>query len=149
MKQKKSQEYDSCLGYRVIEALRNYAQHRGLPVHNLQYNSTFHPDSPNDSSEHSITPSLRVSRLKEEKKFKSSVLKELEAIGDLIDLKPLVRQYMESLGRIHCESKQTLGSFVAQAARSQNNGSLAEEGMSMEPHESPEYLTLKTAENVL
>lgn len=42
-----------------------------------------------------------MSSLREEEKFNRSVLNELEAMGDLIDLKPLVRQYMESIGRIH------------------------------------------------
>jgi len=48
-----------------------------------------------------VTPYLSVSRLKEEKGFKSEVLEELVAIGDLIDLKPLIREYMESIGRVH------------------------------------------------
>lgn len=46
VEQKMAQEYDSYLGYRVIEALRNYAQHRGLPVFQLQYNITFRQNHP-------------------------------------------------------------------------------------------------------
>jgi len=31
-----SEEYDGRLGYRVMEALRNYVQHRGLPLHSTR-----------------------------------------------------------------------------------------------------------------
>src|SRR5882672_4620600 len=31
--------YDATFGYRVMEAMRNYVQHRGSPIHALQYNS--------------------------------------------------------------------------------------------------------------
>jgi hypothetical protein len=113
VKQKVSQEDDSNLGYRVIAALRNYTQHRGLPVFQLQYNDALRPDSSDHHLEHTITPSLCVSRLREEKKFKSSVLEELEGTGDLIDLKPLVRQYMESIGRIHLFIRELLTQDIA------------------------------------
>ena len=33
LSKKFSDQYDARLGYRVMEALRNYAQHRSLPVH--------------------------------------------------------------------------------------------------------------------
>ena len=97
----------------MIEALRNYAQHRGLPVFQLQYNITFRPESSNNQLEHTITPSLCVTRLREEKGFKASVLNELEALGELIDLKPLVRQYMESIGRIHLFIRELLTHDIA------------------------------------
>ena len=113
VQQKMTQEYDSNLGYRVIEALRNYAQHRGLPVFQLQYNMPFRPDSSGDQIEYTITPSLCVSSLRKEKGFKRSVLDELEAIGDLIDLKPLVRQYMESIGRIHSYVRELLAPGIS------------------------------------
>lgn len=34
-KQKKSEMYDSCFSYLFIEQLRNYAQHRDVPVHSF------------------------------------------------------------------------------------------------------------------
>ena len=34
-----SHEYDSRLGYCVLEALRNHMQHRGLPLYELRYSS--------------------------------------------------------------------------------------------------------------
>jgi len=101
LKGRMSQEYDSNLGYRVLEALRNYVQHRGLPIYRLEYNASRQENTSGIYFKHIITPYLSVSRLKEEKRFKSVVLNELETIRDLIDLKPLVRQYMESLGRVH------------------------------------------------
>jgi hypothetical protein len=113
VERKMAHEYDSNLSYRVIEALRNYAQHRGLPVFQLQYNMPMRLDSSGNQIEYTITPSLCVSRLREEKGFKSSVLNELEGIGDLIDLKPVVRQYMESIGRIHSFVRELLTPDIA------------------------------------
>ncbi|HYV05409.1 MAG TPA: hypothetical protein VFB82_12525 [Blastocatellia bacterium] len=71
------------------------------------------PDSSGDQIEYTITPSLCVSSLRKEKGFKRSVLDELEAIGDLIDLKPLVRQYMESIGRIHSYVRELLAPGIS------------------------------------
>ena len=112
VKEKMSHEYDSNLSYRVVEALRNYVQHRGLPIYGLEYNMT-RKDVASPLLKHIVTPTLSVARLKEEKKFKAAVLKELEALGDEIDIKPLVRQYIDSIGRIHLSIRDLVASDVA------------------------------------
>ena len=103
LKQKRSAEYDSNLGYRVVEALRNYVQHRGLPVHGLQYSLMQEEDDTHSFLKYTVTPRIRISELREDAKFKRSVLKELEALGndEEVDLKPLIRKHIESIGRIH------------------------------------------------
>lgn len=98
---KKSEEYDSNLSYRVMESLRNYVQHRNLPVHNLSLNRKQVEEIDERMVKHIITPKMDISRLKEDKKFKRSVLKELDEYGELVDIKPFVRKYMRSLGSIH------------------------------------------------
>jgi hypothetical protein len=37
IRKKSSEQHDAKLGYRVMETLRNYTQHRALPVHQLSY----------------------------------------------------------------------------------------------------------------
>lgn len=97
----RSKEYDSKLGYRVLEAMRNYVQHRGFPIHKWTYNSKRVERQDKDQLLFTLTPFIKVQELQEDKKFKSSVLIELEKIGSEIDIKPLVREYMSGIANVH------------------------------------------------
>lgn len=99
LKKKISDEYDLTRGYRVLDALRNFVQHRDLPVFLLQLGASREDDA--SKSKRTITPSLSVNRLKEDTRFKKSIIKELESLGDKVNLKPLIRESMEAFGRIH------------------------------------------------
>lgn len=110
--QQMSQEYDTNLGYRVFSALRNYVQHRGLPIQVLNHISKRVEKSSGVFINHLVTVSIEVASLKEAGGFKTSVLKELEAVGKLIDIKPLLRQYIESIGRIHQVIRELLADDV-------------------------------------
>lgn len=100
-----SSEYDALLGYRVLEALRNSAQHWGLPLHSVSLNSQLMGDVGTDAAalqvRHSIEPQILLAELRRSEKFKRKVLNELEAGPESIDLRPLVRQYVEGLSTIH------------------------------------------------
>jgi hypothetical protein len=96
-----SAEYDGCFGYRVLEALRNHVQHRSLPIHRLQYPSAGVEGRHGRIIRNTCVPSLSVRRIAALGDFKTIVLKELKAGDDLVDLKPLVREYVASLGRVH------------------------------------------------
>jgi hypothetical protein len=108
IKKKMSDEYDSNLSYRLLEALRNYVQHRGLPIYELWYGLDRVELTSGPIFKHTITPSISVIRLREDKDFKASVLKELEPMGDLIDIKPHIRKYIDSIGRIHLFIRELL-----------------------------------------
>jgi len=112
IERRKSQEYDSSLSYRVMEALRNYVQHRGLPISSLQYHMN-RQDTPSGTVKHMVTPSLSVRTLKEEKGFKASVVKELEQLGNDVDIKPMVRDYLDSIGRLHLFVRNLFASDAA------------------------------------
>ncbi len=119
-----SEEYDSCLGYRFVDAIRNHIQHRSLPIYELHHNSQhelhhnsqheLHHNSRRETMdspiEFTLIPMIKMSRLKEEGKFKSSVLKELEQIGDLVDIRPLVREHVGSISRVHQKLRELLKS---------------------------------------
>jgi hypothetical protein len=111
-KGKMNEEYDSSLSYRVLEALRNFVQHRGLPIDGLEYKMIrLDPASP--FLKYVVTPTLNISRLKEEKKFKRAVLKDLAELGHTIDIKFLVREYLDSIGRIHLSIRDLVADDVA------------------------------------
>jgi hypothetical protein len=91
-------------------------QHRGTAVHQLNRTMSW----VNRADEKRVrvcwvTPQVRLSRLREDPKFKPSVLADLEAAGavdsagDRIhDLRPLVREYLSALGRVHLNARKML-----------------------------------------
>lgn len=89
----KNIEYESVLGYRVMEALRNFVQHRGLPIHLLSHNVSKTKDN---RIKHLLFPVIRVRDLEEDGKFKRAVLEELKNIGDRVDIRLYIRQYVQS-----------------------------------------------------
>ena len=96
----KSHESDSHLGYRVLEALRNYVQHRSLPIEGVSHQSHWRHLPGGSFREHTVIPEIEPARLREDGDFKASVLLELEALGARVDIRPLAREYMASLGRV-------------------------------------------------
>lgn len=113
IKIKTNNQYDNVLGYRVMEALRNYVQHRGLPVHVLSYNSKSLDENQfleEDimETEHSISPMIRLADLEKDGKFKKTILNELKELGSKINIKNYTREYIESLFQIHKFLRDTL-----------------------------------------
>lgn len=96
-------EYDKKLEYRFMEALRNYVQHRGIPVHLIGLNSS----SDNSGEERQLIYSIELASLKEDLQgdddFKKSVLKE---IPDEVDLKMATRVYIEGISKVHCAARK-------------------------------------------
>lgn len=90
-------QYDTSADYRLVEALRNYAQHHALPVHGLMMPFQ-QPDK--ELLEYSIDPFIDPDKLRSDGAFKAQVLNELPDDGDVVNLKPVLRSYVESLGAI-------------------------------------------------
>jgi hypothetical protein len=91
-----SAKYDTSLEYRIIEALRNYAQHRALPVHGIAVQRK----KEGELFVFELDPSLNPRQLKEDGKFKAEVLKQLGSTDANVPLKPVLRSYIEALGAI-------------------------------------------------
>ena len=96
-----SESYDNRLGYRAMSAMRNFVQHRGLPVHGSNYTAAWVDKKVGRSLLYTVDPYLHPQELRDGGKFKASVLTELENIGKKIDLKLLVRDYIEGLAEAH------------------------------------------------
>jgi hypothetical protein len=90
-------EYDSHIEYRFMEALRNYAQHRGFPVHSLSPISKWTSIEDDGRMEFSLSFEADREVLSIDEHFKKSVLKE---IGPNVNLKAATRRYIESLSKI-------------------------------------------------
>ena len=102
----RSTEYDNSLGYRVCEALRNYTQHKSLPVHRISYGMRREAAAKTVTNYSGL--GLSVSVLEADRKFKASVLKELRSVGEKHDLKRFIREYMHGLGEVHINLRKHL-----------------------------------------
>jgi hypothetical protein len=107
-----SAQYDLRFGYRCMEALRNYVQHRGLPVHSITFENRQVKRQDDNLVLHAVSPYVEPARLRENGGFKKSVLKEMEARGDKIDLKEITRDYVEGLSVAHSEIRNNVNQFV-------------------------------------
>jgi len=59
----RSSEYDTHVEYRIMEAIRNYAQHRGFPIHSCSYNAQRLMKADNAQLVFTLTPFLVVEAL--------------------------------------------------------------------------------------
>ena len=86
-----------------MEALRNYMQHRSLPIKKVSYPSSWEEIGSERMLRCSAEIYLDVVELREDPKFKANVLTELEGRGEELEITPLVRQYIEGIGCAHEE----------------------------------------------
>lgn len=107
-----SKEYDENKEYRFMEALRNYVQHRGIPVHLTQYGQRWTSLEDNGFLEYNLELASQYSYLKEDSKFKREVLKELD---EKVDLKAATRSYIESISNVHESARSVIAKSVTEA----------------------------------
>ena len=98
-----SKEYDQTPEFRFMEELRNYVQHKGIPVHWTQHSAYSDDSGDKRLLIYSTELASQKNYLKEDKKFKKKVLAE---IPDQIDLKISTRAYVESMSRVHCAARE-------------------------------------------
>lgn len=93
-----AQAYDSYVGYRVMEGLRNFAQHEGLPVQALRVTG----DEIGVETRTVVSFYAIKSAMREMKVFKHAVQIELDAMpGAGLDLKHMMREYLSGLAHVH------------------------------------------------
>ncbi len=114
VEKEKSRQYDEVLGYRVMEALRNYIQHRGSPIHSMKLSYEKLDFDNRIRLLHIVVPLIKVSALEDDGKFKKSVLDEMRSIqnNDELDIRPLIREYIESIGKVHEKTRELIRSDI-------------------------------------
>ncbi len=105
-------EYEQHVEYRIAEALRNHAQHRELPVHQMSWPFEWEEiDTPQRRMRVWVVPSILVDELATAGKFKASILAELQRLGEeSLPLTPILRQYVESMCVVHDKIRQSVSS---------------------------------------
>lgn len=101
MKETLSAQYDRLLGYRAMEAIRNFVQHRSLPVARVEYPSALE-NRPRGRKllHHRVNAVLDPEQLREDKEIKRAVVDELVHAGqESLSITLLLREYIEGLSR--------------------------------------------------
>lgn len=107
IKNARENQYDSSFSYRFLSALRNHVQHFGFPIYKISYPGKWMGDNHDEKLRFSLTPHVSVSELKNNKKFKSSVLKEIQD-ENYISIKPVIRDYIGCLSVIHSITRELI-----------------------------------------
>ncbi len=103
-----SQQYDARLGFRVMEALRNFVQHRGDAVHQVSFNSYKEYVEGQMKIVKRTDAYLEPSELREEKKFKVSVIEELEKLPSRLTAQHFLMEYLDGLRHVHEEFRASI-----------------------------------------
>lgn len=103
-----SAEYDGRLGYRVMEALRNYVQHRGLPLHSVTLGGKWLDTDEGRRRKERVDLFLKVDTIAKDRKFKTSILEVLRSGDSKLPLKPFVREYITALVGIQLRVREEL-----------------------------------------
>ncbi|MDI1314885.1 hypothetical protein [Prosthecobacter sp.] len=111
----RSEIYDSVKEYRFIEALRNYSQHREVPIDSIHFHSGY--ENKNDRSKSDIVNVLSIgthkASLAADPKFKKMAL---DGMPEIINLVQAIRCHMEGLWGIHDYLNKCTDS-IAQSSR--------------------------------
>ena len=118
LKEEIDSQKDHNFGFRAMKALRNYTQHRGFPIHSMKFSGEWLDIENKETSRllYTVIPLIKVSELAEDGKFNKSVLDEMLSIDgkDGIDIRPLVRDYIEGIGEIHEKIRDSIRPDVEQ-----------------------------------
>lgn len=110
-----SEEYDGRVGYWMIPKIRNYVQHQGFPMHGSAYTAGWCKNSEGkDRNRYTIDLYIDPVELSEGK-FNSEVRSRLLAMNTKIDLKFLIRDFMEGFSVAHDQGRQLLGDRIGWA----------------------------------
>lgn len=110
-----STEYNNRFGYRFMDALRNHAQHQGLPVETISFRSKWTTDDLLEIGlEICISKESLVENTELNAKFRKSLRDKAE---DQFALRPLVRDYIAGLCQIHEKVREANNAAVESAKK--------------------------------
>jgi hypothetical protein len=101
LKEFKNRMYDNQAGYRIMEALRNHAQHSGLPIRSIHYQYRVSKGKGAIHTEYIVRPETKSKDMRENPSFTRKALSDLDSIGESPDLRGPLREYIECLIRLH------------------------------------------------
>ncbi|OMG67432.1 hypothetical protein AUR61_003685 [Stutzerimonas balearica] len=108
-----SAEYDDLFEYRFMEALRNYVQHSGIPVHTVSSGSKW-TDREDALLEYYLYFASQKKVLAQDGNFKKLVLNEMP---DEVNLRAAVRVYIEAISRVHKKARDKIEGIADSSRR--------------------------------
>lgn len=100
-----SREFDSRIGYWMIPKIRNYVQHQGFPMHGSTYGSSWISDRDGvERNRYTIDLYIYPNELRKGK-FNLEVRDRLARMKDKLDLKFLIRDFMEGFSAAHVKNR--------------------------------------------
>lgn len=106
-----SKAYDASFDFRFLEALRNYVQHSGTPVHGISTGAKW-TERGDGLLEHSLFFGTQKKELLLDGDFKKQVLNEMP---EEVNLKAATRNYIEAISRIHQQAREKIERAVGSA----------------------------------
>lgn len=100
-------ERNAYASYRIMEALRNHCQHCDVPVYGITQGGGW--DGPH--LEHLCILKLDRVALLADKGIQDPVRADIGALDEQFDVRPIVREYVESLARIHETVQSEMSAF--------------------------------------
>lgn len=105
-------QYDSCFEYRFIEALRNYVQHKSLPIHLVTLPSKRIDTEDDFLLEYRIVPYTLKSELEEDEGFKKSVINEMTEEVEIIFA---IRAYISAFSKINTNIRELIDNNIGRS----------------------------------
>lgn len=100
-KEECSIQYDSVLGYRLMENIRNYHQHYSLGVASISFPMKRIEKTVDSQISFSAEPYFLRTRLQENKKLSKKLKDDLLILPERIEVLPHVHDYVEALSSVH------------------------------------------------
>ena len=112
---KRSEIFDTHLSYRICSGLRNYAQHRALPLGGFSIGGKTNIGRDNAGKKvkldtgFTVSPWLNVSKLKDSSQCKAKLQRELDDLGyEKIDMTWLIRSFVGAMYERHAALREFL-----------------------------------------
>ncbi|MGO4909386.1 hypothetical protein ACEN2J_13770 [Pseudorhodobacter sp. W20_MBD10_FR17] len=118
-----SARFDTSQEYRIVDALRNFAQHDTLPLHSLSFGSQhqYAGDRRDEKSAFrnrvAVGLYFSISALVESNKINAKTRKEVEGFGvTLLDATLLIRKYVACVSEVHLELRAATEALLIASA---------------------------------
>jgi hypothetical protein len=98
-----SERYDQSFAYRLMEALRNYVQHKDLGVGGISIGGHWVDEGDERLHEYYTRILLDIKKIENDGEFKSSVLKEMDENEFEVDILQCARLYVSDISKIHAK----------------------------------------------
>lgn len=98
----RKKKHAESISYQVMEGLRNYAQHRGQPIHGYTYGSSWEgEENRKERLRHGLEIYIDLDELSSDAKFKKSLLQSVKNKADKWEIRATTASYIECIWEVH------------------------------------------------